>query len=122
VKKPEDITSEAGYDRAKNTHDSVELPAVEARVNSWTQAWVKVRSWFEIPYGYEDKTGFHYGHEPVPVQASAAHSTFGEVFTDRACDSAMFMAATSTETSPAPAPEQPANAQRENRELTINPS
>ncbi len=120
MKKPEDITTDAGFAGAKNTHASVELPAAEARVNSWTQAWDWVRSWFEIPYGYEDDTGFHYGHEPVTCRSDA--NALREVFTDRACDTAMFMAATSSETSPAPAPELPANAQREKHELTVNPS
>jgi hypothetical protein len=122
VKKPEDIATDAGHDRVKNAKPPVELPAAEAHANSWTQAWAKVRSWFKIPYGYEDETGFHYGHEPAPVTATATPSTLREVFTDRACDSAMFMAATATETSPAPAPELPANARREKRELTVNPS
>ena len=122
MKKPEDITSDAGFDRAKSTQASGEHPVVEARSNAWSKAWAKVRSWFEIPYGYEDETGFHYGTEPISVQASAARTAFREVFTDRACDTAMFMAATSTETSPVPAPEQPAKAQREKREMPLNPS
>ncbi len=113
MKKPEDITSDAGYDGAKNNHASVELPVAEARNNFWIQAWAKMHSWFDIPYGYEDETGFHYGHEPVPVQAIPTRSAFREVFTDRACDTAMFMAATSPETSSAPAPELPSNAPRE---------
>lgn len=85
------------------------------------QTWAKVISWFDIPFGYEDETGFHYGHEPVPVQASPPRSALREVFTDRVCDTAAFMTATSSETSPAPAPKQPEKAQREMRE-TVNPS
>jgi hypothetical protein len=124
VKKPEDIATDAGHDRVKNAKPPVELPAAEAHANSWTQAWAKVRSWFKIPYGYEDETGFHYGHEPAPVTAAATPSISHKVFTDRACDSEMFMAGTSTETSPAPAPEPEISAdlQREKRELKVNPS
>lgn len=120
MKKPEDITTDAGFNRAKSASPTVELPAAETRANSWTQAWAKVRSWFEIPYGYEDDTGFHYGEEPVTCRSDA--NALREVFTDRACDTAMFMAATTTETSPAPAPEPPANVTREKHEHTVNPS
>jgi hypothetical protein len=122
VKKPENISIDAGFNRVKNANPTVELPAAETPANSWTHVWAKVRSWFEIPFGYEDETGFHYGHEPVPVTATATPSTFREVFTDRACDTAMFMAATSTETSPTPTPEKPLNAPREKYEFTVNPS
>ena len=96
------------------------LPGVH--VNFFQLAWARVRSWFEIPFGYEDETGFHYGHEPAPIHSTAGHKTLREVFTDRACDSAMFMAATSTETSPIPAPKQTSDPQRENRKLTVNHS
>lgn len=90
-----------------------ELPA-----NTLLRLWAQVKSWFEIPFGYEDETGFHYGHEPMPVKASTPRAPFREVFTDRACDSAAFMAATSSEAAPAPAPEQPIKK----RELAENAS
>jgi hypothetical protein len=45
-----------------------------------------VRSWFEIPYGYEDENGFHYGHEPAPKFPSAQATTPPQILTDRACD------------------------------------
>ncbi len=122
MKKLENISTDAGFNRVKNASPTVELPAAETHANSWTHVWAKVRSWFEIPFGYEDETGFHYGHEPVPMTATATPSTFREVFTDRACDTAMFMAATSTETSPATTPDPPVSAPRDKRELAINPS
>lgn len=92
-----------------------ELPA-----NVLLRALARVRSWFEIPFGYEDETGFHYGHEPLPVQttaqATAPREPFREVFTDRACDSAMFMA--STDTQPASKPQSEVHS--EVRKQTAN--
>ena len=55
----------------------------------WRRFISRVRSWFEIPFGYEDENGFHYGHEPAPRPTPRA-----EVLTDRACDAML---------SPAPA-------------------
>lgn len=40
--------------------------------------WTRVRGWFEIPYGYEDDTGFHYGKPSRPQYPLA--------LTDRACN------------------------------------
>ena len=88
-----------------------ELPA-----NVLLRALARVRSWFEIPFGYEDETGFHYGHEPSPVRAAAPREPFREVFTDRACDSAMFMA--STDTQPASKPQSEVHS--EVRKQTAN--
>jgi hypothetical protein len=31
---------------------------------------LRLRRVFEIPMGYEDETGFHYGPEPSPVMSS----------------------------------------------------
>ena len=90
------------------------MPAPSANILS--RAWTTVRSWFEIPYGYEDENGFHYGDEPVTCRSDA--NSLREVFTDRASDTAMFMAATSTETSPKTQQE----ALREKPQLVINPS
>ena len=58
-----------------------EIPttSVTSPIGFWQRFLTRVRSWFEIPFGYEDEDGFHYGHEPVAPK----------VFTDRASD-AMF--------------------------------
>jgi hypothetical protein len=34
----------------------------------WSRYLNRVRSWFQIPYGYQDETGFHYGIQPPPQQ------------------------------------------------------
>ena len=120
MKKLENTTSAPGCDRENETRLAGELSTPATSANIVARAWARVRSWFEIPFGYEDDTGFHYGHKPATCRSDA--NALREAFTDRACDTAMFMAATSSETSPAPAPEQPANAQREKRDLTVNPS
>ena len=120
MKKLENTTSVPGCARENETRLAGELSTPATSTNIVSRAWARVRSWFEIPYGYEDDTGFHYGEEPVTCRSDA--NALRKIFTDRACDTAMFMAATATETSPAPAPEQPSNAKRESHELTVNPS
>lgn len=69
------------------------LPPVHATTVSTTgpntafdRLFARLRSWFEIPFGYEDATGFHYGHEPVPTPATPWSNAAGNVLTDRACD------------------------------------
>lgn len=53
----------------------------------WSRVVARVRSWFEIPYGYEDEKGFHYGVEPAPANLKAKTSAPPQnVFTDRASD------------------------------------
>lgn len=49
------------------------------------RVWARFRGWFEIPYGYEDDTGFHYGKPPRPQYPLA--------LTDRACDAMLNQAA-----------------------------
>jgi len=29
----------------------------------------RIRSWFEVPFGYQDGAGFHYGREPRPQKS-----------------------------------------------------
>lgn len=38
----------------------------------WARCMARVRSWFEVPQGYEDESGFHYGPQPPPRWQSAA--------------------------------------------------
>ena len=45
-----------------------------------------LRSRFEIPYGYEDERGFHYGIEPAPGARAERTTDSPKVFTDRASD------------------------------------
>lgn len=122
VNKPDATSSDQGNNQAGHSRAVGESSASAPAGNIVSRTWAKVCSWFEIPFGYEDETGFHYGHEPVPFMAAVTPPMFRDVFTDRACDSAMFMAATSSETAPAPAPERTANARREKNEMTVNPS
>lgn len=57
--------------------------------SSQRSLWHRLASWlrsrFEIPYGYEDESGFHYGVEPVPG-ARGRTVTASKLFTDRASD------------------------------------
>ena len=107
-----------GLNRGNETRMTAEGSTSELPANILLRAMARVRSWFEVPFGYEDETGFHYGHEPLPVQAAAPREPFREVFTDRACDSAMFMAGTDKQTAPKPQPE----VQSEVREQTVKGS
>jgi hypothetical protein len=50
--------------------------------------WARLRSWFEIPYGYEDASGFHYGQPPRPQHSA--------ILTDRACDAMLGSVAVNT--------------------------
>lgn len=55
----------------------LKTPAVATPVAAgfWQRFKTRIRSWFEVPFGYQDENGFHYGVQPAP-----------QVFTDRACD------------------------------------
>lgn len=59
---------------------------VGSPVGFWNRCIAWVRSWFEIPYGYEDEKGFHYGVEPVRAKPSPKLSASQKVNTDRASD------------------------------------
>jgi len=52
---------------------------------------MRIRSWFEIPYGYQDENGFHYGRQPAPP-----------TFTDRASDAMTYPVMLPTAPSEAP--------------------
>jgi hypothetical protein len=71
-------------------------------------------SWFTIPYGYEDETGFHYGHEPRPARLTVASVPIGpeswHLLTDRASEAIRYASAL------APAPEETA---AENRRVSV---
>ena len=58
--------------------------------DSQRSLWCRVVSWlhlrFEIPYGYEDERGFHYGVEPAPGTPGEQTPAAPKVFTDRASD------------------------------------
>lgn len=54
---------------------------------------MRIRSWFEIPYGYQDENGFHYGRQPAPPH-----------FTDRASDAMTYPIALPATPSESPAP------------------
>ena len=103
------ISQDSGLKRENDMNMTANGSTSELPANVLLRVWARVRSWFEIPFGYEDETGFHYGHEPLPVQATAQAAAprepFREVFTDRACDSAIFMANTDKQSAPKPQPE-----------------
>jgi len=86
---------------------SHQLPTQSAGL--WHQFSARVRSWFEVPYGYEDENGFHFGDQPVPLWAKGA--TGQRVATDRACDVMTYPAAigevieSTPDVTPAPVPQ-----------------
>ena len=57
---------------------------------SQRSVWHRLAGWlrsrFEIPYGYEDERGFHYGIEPAPSGRVEKAAVASKVFTDRASD------------------------------------
>lgn len=50
----------------------------------WARFTARIRAWFEVPLGYEDESGFHYGSQPAPRFAAEATSFRARVLTDRA--------------------------------------
>jgi hypothetical protein len=56
------------------------------RVGFWARLTARLRSWFEVPLGYEDDTGFHYGAQSTPTARQATETTpvRAQTLTDRA--------------------------------------
>lgn len=55
----------------------------------------RILSWFSVPEGYEDETGFHYGPQPKPTWMTATTSPeTRQVFTDRIEAAMIYGAAT----------------------------
>ena len=73
---------------SKAPSQSDDLPeSIAPRAKVWSQLTARIRSWFEVPYGYEDESGFHYGVQPGPTAprlATEATSIRARVLTDRA--------------------------------------
>lgn len=55
-----------------------------ARDGFWARLTASLRGWFEVPFGYEDEQGFHYGQQPTPKFAAEGASFRARVLTDRA--------------------------------------
>jgi hypothetical protein len=64
----------------------------------------RMHAWFEIPYGYQDERGFHYGRQVAPKRLAEADVSGTRVFTDRACDAMTYPIALPKLTSEAPEP------------------
>lgn len=60
--------------------------AAAAPISVWARLTRWFQDWFEIPYGYEDASGFHYGKEPIPPQFQSPNPETTHVFRDRAGD------------------------------------
>lgn len=61
--------------------------AVAAPGGWWARFTARIRAWFDVPFGYEDESGFHYGAQPAPQPArfaTEATSFRARVLTDRA--------------------------------------
>jgi hypothetical protein len=62
----------------------VDFPSSQRSVWQRFVSWLRFR--LEIPYGYEDERGFHYGIEPAPSSRAERTTDGTKVFTDRASD------------------------------------
>lgn len=60
----------------------VQFPSTQRPLWHRLASWLRSR--FEVPYGYEDEHGFHYGIEPAPSKGAGTKTA--KVFTDRASD------------------------------------
>ncbi len=62
-------------------------PPVTAPTGIWSRFTAFIRAWFEVRFGYEDESGFHYGSQAAPAKArlaTEAASLRARVLTDRA--------------------------------------
>lgn len=76
---------------------------VSAPISLWGRLRTHLNSWFEVPEGYQDETGFHYGIQPKPAQFSPPTMAASRgVFTDRACDAIVYASAKSPKPAEAP--------------------
>jgi hypothetical protein len=57
-----------------------------AKAGLWARFIARLRAWLEVPVGYEDDTGFHYGAQSAPTPPLATETTLvrARVLTDRA--------------------------------------
>ena len=61
-------------------------PVIPPPASFWQRFARRLRACLEVPYGYEDDSGFHLGEEPVPPDIAAKLADSRKVLTDRACD------------------------------------
>lgn len=64
----------------------VATPSASVHSVSPSGLLARLRSWWEIPFGYENESGFHYGLEPVSAHRQSWSSAAATLLTDRACD------------------------------------
>lgn len=72
--------------KASSSRANVLISPPAARARFWAGFTARLRSWLEVPLGYEDDTGFHYGTQsaPIPPPATETTSVRAQVLTDRA--------------------------------------
>lgn len=68
----------------------ITLPTTTAPTRIWERFASQIRGWFEVPLGYEDENGFHYGPEPRPTLTASVTREPRQVFTDRVSDTIQF--------------------------------
>lgn len=83
VNLPEQQTSSR---KESSSQTSNPFSPAAARTGFWARFTARIRSWFEVPLGYEDDTGFHYGAQSAPTPRPAGETTpvRTQVLTDRA--------------------------------------
>jgi len=73
--------------RGENLSPAGAIHSAATPVGFWSRLTARIRAWFEVPTGYEDESGFHYGQQPMPTQAQTAAEAAAvqaRVHTDRA--------------------------------------